>query len=102
MVRFWAVPLTMDARGAAACSATAHHPLTRRRAACSLIFVAHQLPLRAVDDGNGGHSFEWDEDSLIFQAKVGTQGRNNEQAPHAPPLPSRPRRQAPRHMSAAT
>lgn len=32
--------------------------------------VANQLPLRAIAEPSGGHRFEWDEDSLIGQAKV--------------------------------
>lgn len=32
--------------------------------------VANHLPLRAVGEPSGGHRFEWDEDSLIGQAKV--------------------------------
>lgn len=36
-----------------------------------MIMVANHLPLRALDDGKGGHEFEWDEDSLIGQAKEG-------------------------------
>lgn len=35
-----------------------------------MVVVANHLPLRAVPDGAGGHTFEWDEDSLIGQAKV--------------------------------
>ena len=37
---------------------------------CRMVVVANHLPLRAIADPSGGHRFEWDEDSLLAQAKV--------------------------------
>lgn len=40
-----------------------------------MVVVANHLPLRAIPEPSGGHRFEWDEDSLIGQAKVIAPGR---------------------------
>ena len=37
---------------------------------CRMVVVANHLPLRAIAEPSGGHRFEWDEDSLLAQAKV--------------------------------
>ena len=39
---------------------------------CRMVVVANHLPLRAIAEPSGGHRFEWDEDSLLAQAKVPT------------------------------
>ena len=38
---------------------------------CRLIFVTNHLPLKVHKDEVSGWSFEWDEDSLVLQAREG-------------------------------
>ena len=45
-------------------------PQTRTHAHARLIFVSNHLPLRASRDEVSGWSFEWDEDALVYHAKV--------------------------------
>mmetsp|Transcript_22797 Transcript_22797/g.49979 ORF Transcript_22797/g.49979 Transcript_22797/m.49979 type:complete len:855 (-) Transcript_22797:139-2703(-) len=45
-----------------------------------LVFVANQLPLKAVrkDGATGDHEFEWDEDALFYQAKKGVEAQEDQ------------------------